>query len=52
MGSDVYGREPCFVNATLGINVIPPRPDDNLVYTRNKNSEGLKGGEVLDLKGF
>lgn len=30
--------------------VIPPKPDDNLVYARNKNSEGLKGGEVLDPK--
>jgi len=30
--------------------VIPPKPDDNLVYARNKNSEGLKGGAVLEPK--
>jgi DNA polymerase I len=30
--------------------VIPPKPNDDLVYSRNKNSEGLKGGEVLEPK--
>ncbi|MCC7575426.1 MAG: DNA-directed DNA polymerase, partial [Methanomethylovorans sp.] len=30
--------------------VIPPKPDDDLVYARNKSSEGLKGGEVLEPK--
>ncbi len=30
--------------------VIPPKPNDDLVYSRNKTSEGLKGGEVLEPK--
>ncbi|WMW21513.1 DNA-directed DNA polymerase [Methanolobus mangrovi] len=30
--------------------VIPPKPSDELVAMRNRSSEGLKGGEVLDPK--
>jgi len=30
--------------------VLPPRPNDELVYKRNQESEGLKGGEVLEPK--
>ncbi len=30
--------------------VIPPKPDDELVAMRNRNSKGLKGGEVLEPK--
>lgn len=30
--------------------VIPPKPSDDLVNFRNRSSEGLKGGEVLEPK--
>ncbi|MDY0386010.1 MAG: DNA-directed DNA polymerase [Methanolobus sp.] len=30
--------------------VIPPKPNDDLVYLRNRSSEGLKGGAVLEPK--
>ncbi|TGC06782.1 DNA-directed DNA polymerase [Methanolobus halotolerans] len=30
--------------------VIPPKPSDDLVSFRNRSSEGLKGGEVLEPK--
>jgi replicative DNA polymerase I (EC 2.7.7.7) len=30
--------------------VIPPKPSDELVAMRNRSSEGLKGGEVLEPK--
>ncbi|SFM66098.1 DNA-directed DNA polymerase [Methanolobus profundi] len=30
--------------------VIPPKPNDELVAMRNRSSEGLKGGEVLEPK--
>ncbi|AEH60103.1 DNA polymerase Pol2 [Methanosalsum zhilinae DSM 4017] len=30
--------------------VLPPRPDENIVSSRNRESEGLKGGEVLEPK--
>lgn len=30
--------------------VIPPKPKENLVHSRNKSSENLKGGEVLEPK--
>ncbi|WP_342303962.1 DNA-directed DNA polymerase [Methanolobus sp. ZRKC5] len=30
--------------------VIPPKPNDDLVFLRNRSSEGLKGGAVLEPK--
>lgn len=30
--------------------VVPPKPADNIVHSRNKGSESLKGGEVLEPK--